>query len=93
MKKIALVLVVGMGFVTLAEAASAPQRERATVECLMGKAAARLNEQLDRRVTAQVATDAAMTYAAKRCKGKLSEGVDDYVYHSIRDMASRWFEE
>jgi hypothetical protein len=43
----------------------------------------------------KAATDAAMNYAARRCKGgaDIGEGGDDYVYHSIRGMAQQWFSE
>lgn len=92
MNKVALVLAFGMGFITLTQAAS-PRQERGIAECMMSKAKTRLHDHLGgkKRVTAQVATDAAMDYAYKHCKGRLTEGESDYVYHSISALASRWF--
>jgi len=66
-----LLLTGAIACITIApvEVASAP-REEAIVECLIGKAATSLLKQAEgKHVTASAATDAAMTYAAKRCKG------------------------
>jgi hypothetical protein len=66
----------------------------ATVACLIGQAAVSLHKQ-DRnaKIDAKAATNVAMRYADKRCKGRLSEGASDYVYHSIHGMAKAWFNE
>ena len=54
-----------------------------------------LRKQIGTKVNAQAATDAAMKYADRRCKGgaQLGEGGGDYVYHSIHGMAKAWFNE
>jgi hypothetical protein len=48
-----------------------------------------VRKQIGTKVNAQAATDAAMKYADRRCKGgtQLGEGDGDYVYHSIHGMA------
>ena len=51
-----------------------------------------LHKQIGTQVNAKAATDAAMTYADKQCKGgRLSEGGADYVSRSISAMAKEWF--
>jgi hypothetical protein len=86
------VALISLPLITPAEAASA-SAEDAIVKCLIGNAATSLHKQLGgKKVTASVATDVAMAYASKRCKGgTISEGAGDYVYHSIKSMASQWF--
>ena len=62
--------------------------------CLIGNAGVPLHKQIGAQVNAKDATDAAMTYADKQCKGgRLSEGRADYVSHSIHAMAKAWFKE
>ena len=59
-------------------AVTAP-REDAVVECLIGKAAISLRNQAWSKKA--VAADAAMRYAAKRCKGgQISEAGGDFVH-------------
>jgi hypothetical protein len=71
-------------------AAPSQQRDDALVACLIGNAAVSLHKQIGTKVDANTATDIAMAYANKRCKGKLPDGADDYVYHSIRAIANAW---
>ena len=75
-------------------AASTSQLDR-VVACLIGQAGVSLRKQIGTNVNAQAATDAAMKYADRRCKGgaQLGEGGGDYVYHSIHGMAKAWFNE
>jgi len=64
------------------------------VACLIGNAAVSLRKQIGTQVNVKAATDAAMTYADRQCKGgKLSEGGADYVSHSISAIAKEWFKE
>jgi hypothetical protein len=64
------------------------------VACLIGNAGVSLRKQIGTQVNAIAATDAAMTYAEKQCKGgRLSEGGGDYVRRSIHAMAKAWFKE
>ena len=64
------------------------------VACLIGNAGVSLHKQIGTQVNAKAATDAAMTYADRQCKGgRLSEGGADYVSHSINAMAKEWFKE
>jgi hypothetical protein len=67
--------------------------EDAIVTCLVGKATVSLQQQMGNRIDAKTATNVAMIYADKRCKGRISEGASDYVYHSIHGMAKEWFNE
>ena len=64
------------------------------VACLIGNAGVFLHKQIGTKVNPKAATDAAVTYADKQCKGgRLSAGGGDYVYHSISAMAKEWFKE
>ena len=64
------------------------------VACLIGNAGVSLHKQIGTQVNAKAATDAAVTYADKQCKGgRLSEASGDYVYYSIHGMAKEWFKE
>ena len=64
------------------------------VACLIGNAGVSLHKQIGTQVNTKAATDAAMTYADKQCKGgRLSEGGADYVSRSISAMAKEWFKE
>jgi hypothetical protein len=75
--------------------ALARPREDAVVACLVGQAAVGLHKNVGSKMDVKAATDAAMIYAARRCKGgaDIGEGGGDYVYHSIRGMAQQWFSE
>ena len=74
-------------------AAPSQQRDDALVACLIGNAAVSVHKQIGTKVDAKAATDAAVAYANKRCKGQLPPGGDDYVYHSIQSLAKTWFGE
>jgi hypothetical protein len=89
----AAVLVALTTSVTSIVAAPSQQRDDALVACLIGNAAVSLHKQIGIKVDAKAATDAAVTYANRRCKGQLPPGGDDYVYHSIRSLAKTWFDE
>jgi hypothetical protein len=65
----------------------------ATVACLVGRAAVSLHEQMHKTKDARTAANIAMRSADVRCKGRLSEGASDYVYHSINGMAKAWFDD
>ena len=76
---------------TVARAATSDDR---LVACLIGNAGVSLHKQIGTQVNAKAATDAAVTYADKQCKGgRLSEASGDYVYYSINAMAKEWFKE
>src|SRR5262245_21632428 len=80
MKK--LLLITTLAIATPAGLAS-PASDDAVVACLIGNAAVSLHKQIQTHVDAHTATNVAMTYADKRCKGgaRLDEGAGDYVWH------------
>ena len=88
-----LTLLTAVVLIGTTRSSSAESREDAYVACLIGQAGVSLHKQLGQGNNAGTATEAAMKYADKRCKGKLSDGGHDYVYHSISAMARAWYNE
>jgi hypothetical protein len=86
MKRLLLATVV----VCLATSAIAGDDD-ATVACVVGYAAVSLHQQMGSKVDARKAANIAMRSTDRRCKGRLSEGASDYVFHSIHGMAKAWF--
>jgi hypothetical protein len=76
-------------------ATSASARDESKlVACLMGQATTSLHLQRNDKVDTKAASNIAYQYASKRCpKGRLSEGADDYVFHTIRAKAAEFFGE
>ena len=96
MKTIAFAAAV-LAALTTSTSAQSPALQRVDdrlVACLIGNAGVSLHKQIGTQVNAKAATDAAMTYAEKQCKGgRLSEGGADYVSRSISAMAKERFKE
>ena len=86
-----------LAVLTMSALAQSPALQRVDdrlVACLIGNASVFLQKQIGTQVNARAATDAAMTYANKECKGgRRSEGGADYVSRSISAMAKEWFKE
>ena len=92
-----IVVAATLAALTTSALAQSPALQRVDdrlVACLIGNAGVSLHKQIGTQVNAKAATDAAMRYADKQCKGgRLSEGGADYVSHSIHAMAKEWFKE
>ena len=92
-----IVVAATLAALTTSALAQSPALQRVDdrlVACLIGNAGVSLHKQIGTQVNAKAATDAAVTYADKQCKGgRLSEGSADYVRHSINAMAKEWFKE
>jgi hypothetical protein len=69
----------------------AQRRRKSRLSCW--PATVSLQQQMEDKIDAKTASLIAMRYADKRCKGRISEGASDYVYHSIHGMAKEWFGE
>ena len=66
----------------------------ATIACHIGQAAVSLRKRdLNAKISVKTATDIAYQYGSKRCKGRITEEVSEYIHYSIRAMAKEWFSE
>jgi hypothetical protein len=96
MKRLLLAAVIAC----MATSASARNNDAKIVPCLIGQATTSLllqQQQLvntENKIDARIAANVAYKYASKHCpRGRISEGADDYVYHSIRGKAVEMFGE
>jgi hypothetical protein len=63
------------------------------VACLIGNAAVSLHGQFGSKAPTNI-VDIAMQDASKQCPGAwalITDGGEDYIYHSVAAMANRWF--